>query len=343
MPRGRLLGVRVDARRGTCAAGSVRWRSCGGPPRGRQLRHPRDRLPFGMPREASGRARERRVPKSGAPRSAGRRAPPRSGRSRSRGRLHDGDAVGVVGDELQVVGHDEHGRALVVERRAAGRAAQRRGRGPVRTWARRARAPARPPRVRCRPRAAASGRPRAGTDAGRGARQVEARSMRLDARRDLGLGHALQPQAVLELVGDRVRDELVLGVLEDEADRGEPRSRASARDGSMPSTSTVPRGGAGMTPAIACSSVVLPAPFVADDREEVAGCRRRGRRRARRPDRGGRRGAPSRSRTRDRGGRRGASRHPRVAALAAVGTLDGRRGRAGARRPPRVRPRARRG
>ena len=137
---------------------------------------------------------------------------------------HD-HAVGVLGDELHVVRDDEDRRALVVqlaqqrqqlvgagavlpERRLVER--EHRGSGDQRGADRE---PALLP-------AGEEERVRAGL---RG--QAEAREQRLGALADLVVGEALQPQAVRELVEDGVRDELVLGVLEDEPDARRERAR----------------------------------------------------------------------------------------------------------------------
>jgi hypothetical protein len=78
----------------------------------------------------------------------------------------------------------------------------------------------------------------------------------------------LQAQSVRELVEDRVCDELVLGVLEDEPDPPRQRAQVGARDVGARDV-TCPRG-TGTTPAIDCSSGLSRA-VRADDRDELAG------------------------------------------------------------------------
>ena len=73
-------------------------------------------------------------------------------------------------------------------------------------------------------------------------------------------GRVPQPQAVRQLVEDRVGDELVLRVLEHEPDPRRQLARRRRAGVEVRRRARVPRGG-GTTPAIACTRVVLPAPL----------------------------------------------------------------------------------
>ena len=100
--------------------------------------------------------------------------------------------------------------------------------------------------------------------------EVEAPQHPLDLVASLGLGHALEPQSGVELVGDRVGDELVLGVLEHEADA----AGAVARVGPLrvDAEHVDEPAGARDDARDRLQQRGLAGAVRADDGEEVAGC-----------------------------------------------------------------------
>ena len=191
---------------------------------------------------------------------------------------HDG-AVGVLGDQLHVVRDDEDRRALVVELAQQSRAARRRARDPARRSARRGRAPARrstsavptesrrfwPPDSRngCVPALSAS---------------PNRSSSAFGALAHLVVGQVAQSQTVRDLVEDGVRDELVLGVLEDEADPRRQRARIAAAHVEVADAHGAARRRDDAGDRL--DEGRLAGAVGADDRDELARRRRRGRCRA---------------------------------------------------------------